>query len=505
MKVAWKGLNKVEVRDVPVEVVSDIPGVRAVGDSIFTMSNDAYAVVAKRQGGAAIPYLPVNEHHVEGLRPYQKDGVDWLATHLQREGGALLADEMGLGKTVQTIKTWDILKRPVLLVCCPASVRLTWAEQFKKWAGVEATLITTTKQAAECSLTKPQVLVTSYELATKLDPLFTPQFVVLDEAQLLAGRGAKRSRGLLALGQGCAYRLALTGTPLWSRPRDLWMLLRILFPNYRFGSADDFDFAYCGASVNKWGGKENKGATRPDELKLRLHYVQLRRTKAEVAKDLPALTRQTRWIPATKEAKKAREAFALRQMSLHEALAACLRGKMDAAVELATELKQFFLVTWQKEHCYALHERLNDEGVPCEVITGDLTHKQRADAVARARANRTGIVATIDSCGTGVDGIQHVASNGIFHAIDYVPIKMAQTEARLHRLGQVLPVTWTYLAMQESADALVTETVVEKLDQWTGLMGQDSTGAMADAFTDADAERLGDEALKAIYEGLGND
>jgi len=280
------------------------------------------------------------------------------------------------------------------------------------------------------------------------------------------------------------------------------MLLRILFPNYRFGSADDFDFAYCGASINRWGGKENKGATRTEELKLRLSYVQLRRTKQEVAKDLPALTRTTRWIPATKEATRARGAFALQQMSLHDALTATLRGKMDTAVELAHELKKFLLISWQKEHVYALHERLNEEGTPCEVITGDFSHKARHDTVARARARGCGIVATIDSCNAGVDGIQHVASDGIFHALDYVPIKMAQTEARLHRLGQTLPVTWTYLAMQGSADSLVMETVCEKLDQWTGIMGKDSTGAMADSFTDLDAEKMGDAALKAIYDSL---
>lgn len=499
MKVTAQGLT-FTVRDIAHELVSDIPGVKRVAEDKYVMYCDALAVVQARAGAKVLTAERPQLLGTEGLRSYQVEGVSFLVDQLGRESGALLADEMGLGKTLQTIRAWEALGRVPLLVCCPASVRLTWAAQFKQWAGVEATVVSTGKQAENCSSAK--VVVTSYELISKLDPLFTPQFIVLDEAHLLAGRGAKRSRGVLEVARGCNFRLALTGTPLWSRPRDLWMLMRILFPNYRFGTADEFDFAYCGAVINKWGGKENKGATRAEELKARLAFVQLRRTKAEVAKDLPPLTRVTLWVPSTREATRAREAFALQQLTLHDALSATLKGKMDEAVRLASELKQFLLFTWQKEHAYAFHERLNEEGTPCEVITGDLSHAQRAATVERARARRVGVVATIDSCGVGVDGLQHVASNGIFHAIDWVPTKTAQAEARLHRIGQTLPIQWTYIAMQNSADQLVIESVVEKLGQWTGIMGADSTGAMADAFTDADAERMADEALKEIYANL---
>lgn len=499
MKVTRDG-TKYVVRDIAHELLHDIPGVKQVSETVYTMYRDAYAVLGLRHGKLpALPQRPTFGADAQ-LRPYQVEGVSFLVDQLKTESGALLADDMGLGKTLQTIRTWQALGKPALLVCCPASVRLTWAKEFKKWADVEAVVVTTGKQAEACG--QAPVVVTSYDLATKIDPMFTPQFVVLDEAHLLAGRGAKRSRALLEIARGCNYRLALTGTPLWSRPRDLWMLLRILFPNYRFGSADEFDFAYCGASINKWGGKENKGATRVEELKARLAYVQLRRTKAEVAKDLPALTRTTLWIPATKEASRARDAFALKQMSLHDALAATLKGKMDEAIRLASEFKQFLLFTWQKEHAHALHQRLNDEGTPCEIITGDFSHAQRAATVERARARKVGVVATIDSCGVGVDGLQHVASNGIFHAIDWVPTKTAQAEARLHRIGQTLPITWVYLAMVGSADALVIENVVEKLGQWSAVMGLDSTGEMTKAFTNKDEARLADAALKEIYANL---
>lgn len=500
MKIAREGLKYI-VSDVNSELVSDIPGIKQVGPSAFRMYADAAAVLYKRGGKESA--IPVREalEPVAWVRPYQQSGVEFLVDQLKREGGALLADDMGLGKSLQTIKTWQILGQPTILIVCPASVRLTWKAQLEKWASITPLLATTGKQAG--SLQNAKVVITSYDLLTKLDSMFAPVMVVSDEMHLVAGRGAGRSRALLGIAQGASYRLGLTGTPMWSRPRDLWMLLRILFPNYRFGTADEFDYAYCGASINKWGGKVNNGATRTDELQLRLKFVQLRRTKAEVAKDLPALSRTTLWIPATREATKAREAFALKQLTIHDALAATLKGKMDEAVRLASELKRFLLMTWQKEHAYALHERLNDEGIPCEIITGDISHVERARAVAKAVTNKAGVVATIDSCNAGVDGLQHVASDGIFHALDYTPIKMAQAEARLHRIGQTLPVTWTYLAMQNSADQLVIETVVDKLAQWTGIMGNDGLSHISDTLsTNTNSAELDDAALRAIYDAL---
>lgn len=465
------------------------------GINPFRIRAGEYVHKTKYQPSRAI--VSIEPSHKELAVCFSVDAPD----HLYVLGGYVVTHN-----TLQTIRAWEALNYPTTLVCCPASVRLTWKEQFYRWArvGLMFKVVEDGKQAATIGAHKPHVVITSYELARKLDPLFTPQLLVMDEAHLLAGRGAARSRNMLETGKGCAYRIALTGTPMWSRPRDLWMLLRILFRNYRFGSADDFDYTYCGASINKWGGKENKGSTRADELALRLRYVSLRRTKEEVAKELPPLTRTVRWIPATKEAKKALEAFSLHQMPLHEALAATLRGKMDEAMELASQLKKFLLFTWQKEHAHALYQQLNDEGTPCELVTGDLTHAQRQQAVERARAQGTGIVATIDSCSTGVDGLQHVASDGIFHALDYTPTKLAQAEARLHRIGQTLPITWTYLAMKDSADDLVIETIVSKLDQWTGVVGADTTGALADSFTDGDAAKSADDALKAIYEAMGN-
>lgn len=487
--------------------VQHIPGLRQFG-STFSGHVDAMAVLAKRIKHDGIPspeavYVPVNPHppSIAGLRDYQLAGISRLVGNLQRDGGAVLADDMGLGKTLQTIGVWNVLRRPVpLLVVAPASVRRGWVREFKKWTDVEPRLVENGKAAAAVT-NADKVVITSYELAKKLNTQFSAHMLVMDEAHLLRGRMARRSEALLEIAKCCSYRLALTGTPMWSRPRDFWMLLKILF-GYRFGTADDFDYAYCGATVNQWGGKENKGATRLDELRMRLSYVMLRRTKEEVSASLPAFIRQVRWVPAVRAATKALEAFALKQLPFPDALNATLDAKIDAAIEAAQDAGRFVLVTWQKRHAEELHAKLNELDIPTGIITGDYSHAERDAAIQRAIKDGESLVCTIDSTNAGVDGMQLVASTIIFHALDYVPIKLAQMEARLHRIGQTNNVTAVYIAMEDSADAFVIDTVVDKLDQWRATMGKDSTATMGDTLGAPATKQAEADALAAIYAAM---
>lgn len=492
------------------QAILHIPGLKVFGSNIVG-SVDGMAVLTERLKHEGIPspealYVPRNAHppSIDGLRDYQMDGIRRLVGNLQLDGGVILADDMGLGKTVQTIATWNCLRRPVpLLVVAPASVRRGWVREFKKWADLEPELVETGKQAAAVT-SADKVVITSYELAKKLGTSFCPHMLVMDEAHLLRGRMASRSNHLLELAKVCSYRLALTGTPMWSRPRDFWMLLKILF-GYRFGTADDFDYAYCGASINQWGGKENKGATRLPELRKRLEYVMLRRTKEQVNAELPEFTRQIRWVPALKTATKALEAFALKQLPFSSALQATLDAKIDVAVETAEAAGHFVLVTWQKAHAELLWETLNADGYAAELITGDFSHAEREAAIDRARKSGASLVCTIDSTNAGVDGMQYVADTIIFHALDYVPIKLAQMEARLHRIGQKNAVTAVYLAMENSADSFVIDTVVEKLDQWKASMGADATARLGDAMGAPVPAEHEAAALKAIYEAMTGD
>lgn len=401
------------------------------------------------------------------------------------------------GKSVQTLMTWVELGKPYpLLIVCPGSVRRTWRAQFKRWLpDTEPVLVEASKDFAKVQRDSKAV-ITSYELAQKLPNHFTPHMLVMDECHRLRGRVAKQNRAFQDIAKCASYRLGLTGTPLWNRPRDLWAILKVLF-NYRFGTAEDFDYAYCGASINPWGGRENKGATRTEELALRLKHVILRRTKQDVKSELPTLDISVEWVDGTREAAQFQKRAALRQCTFGEALKATLSAKIKPTIELALRVPNAFICCWRKEDVYAIAEALTEEGKSAVTITGDDSPAVRERAIADAAKNKSYVVATIDSTGTGVDGLQHVTSYGIFHALDFVPLKMMQAISRLHRGGQELPVTWTCLAMRNSADEYVVSTVIEKMIQQQAVMG-----AGDDSLTSALTGTNEDDALAAIYASM---
>lgn len=489
--------------------MAKLPGVKLVNFGAQG-SRDVMAVLAKRM---QLP--PVYEMEVtplvgsDAMREYQKWGVSWLTTHLGKEHGAMLADDMGLGKTMQTVLTWEALGNPLCCVVCPASVRRGWVKEFKKWAGVDCILIEKGSDWAQYDGRRP--VITSYELAQQVPDDVFFELLVMDEMQWVKGRGAKRSRHLLTMSQAASYRLGLTGTPMWSRPNDLWMLLRILFPNYRFGTADEFDYAYCNAFVNRWGGKVNTGISNADELMLRLKYVMLRRVKQDVADELPKVTRSVRYVDPTPRARELLRMAMVGSRKLHDAAVATLEAKFDCVLDTASEFNSNCLIaTWMKEHAHRLHEmlvkqekreRTNREVI---IITGDLSHKQRDLAIAHAAKSKAHVVATTDSIGVGVDGLQHVTSNIIVHALDWVPIKISQLLARVDRIGQTEPVNAVFPVMRESYDEVVMSTVVEKLDQWAKVFGNDDNVKVRETLLDSKrTEKMEKEVLKAMYEQFG--
>lgn len=511
---SWYGLDLGEkYGDARINLVT-VPGLRMV-DSAKRVegSFDAVAAAAFRLG-IDVPVPGVSgftRNYADALRAYQNVGVGWLVNTLCREGGALLADDMGLGKTAQAIfATRELTKNGGrILVICPAFLRTNWIAELTKWGETNAVslgpkLNKATKAAWDLA-PKSKWVVTSYDMANRVLPIAfknqTPRALVMDEAHYLKGRTNARADTLQSIAALTTYKLAITGTPQWSRPKDLYQLLRLLF-GQRFGKPFDFDLAYCGGSINQWGGLDNKGATRTDELKKRVNCYMLRRLKTDVAQDLPELSRHVVWVESEPAATVAFHTALASQGrgDTYRALEATLKAKMEPAMNLAKQAGRFLLFTWLKEHAAEMWRILNEDmDTPCELVTGDITADKRGALLERARLRGCGVVATLDSMGAGVNA-QSVASTGIFHALDYTPAKLAQAEARIHRIGQTRGVTWTYLAMKESYDELVVRTVIDKLDQQHAVMGDGKE--MMDSFGDSTSPDVEAACLRELYESL---
>ena len=225
------------------------------------------------------------------LRPYQKEGVNWLR-YLERNGfGGLLADEMGLGKTLQAL-AWLQLERsrpdakgkPALVVC-PTSLVENWREEAERFAPGLRVLVLSGSERHEHFDELPQadMAITSYALLRRdveryADVRFAA--MILDEAQHIKNRATQNA--VAAKSVTAHHRLVLTGTPMENSVSDLWSIMDFLMPSY-LGRHDAFKANY--EQLIGRGGPGSEPAQA--RLRLKLQPFLLRRLKRDVAKDLP--------------------------------------------------------------------------------------------------------------------------------------------------------------------------------------------------------------------------
>jgi SNF2 domain-containing protein/helicase-like protein len=238
---------------------------------------------------------------VDRLRPYQRTGVNWLQ-HLGANGlGGVLADEMGLGKTVQALAAVAVVydRRPgkPSLVVCPTSLVTNWqAEAARFTPGLKTLLLHgPNRQTRFADIATHDLVITSYALLRRDSEQYARwefDTVILDEAQNIKNRFSQNAQATKAL--KAARRFVLTGTPMENSLNDLWSIFDFLMPGY-LGPANEFKDRYE-TPITK--GNDAAALRR---LRQRLRPFVLRRTKAEVAPELPAKIEQVAWCEMSTE------------------------------------------------------------------------------------------------------------------------------------------------------------------------------------------------------------
>ena len=239
------------------------------------------------------------------LLPYQLDGIAFAAG----TGRAVLADDMGLGKTIQGIGVAELLARLAgitrVLVICPASLKSQWRTEVQRFSGRSVQLVMGSaderrgQYESECFFT-----VCNYEQvlrdASKIEHVEW-DLIVLDEGQRIKNWESKTSATVSSLDS--PFRLVLTGTPLENRLGDLFTVVRFV-DEHRLGPAHRFFHTH---HVVDDEGK-TLGYHRLDALREALAPVLLRRTRAEVARQLPKRTDEVVEVEPTSEQAEIHEA-----------------------------------------------------------------------------------------------------------------------------------------------------------------------------------------------------
>jgi superfamily II DNA or RNA helicase len=242
---------------------------------------------------------PVPASLAADLRTYQREGFEWLAFLWRHRLGGVLADDMGLGKTVQALALICHARErgpaggPFLIVA-PKSVVPNWEREAARFApGLSVVALTDTSrrrgQDLATAIAGADVVVTSYtlfRLDAEAHELVDWGGVLFDEAQFLKNRQSKVYQ--CARRVPAAFKLAITGTPMENDLMELWSLLSITAPGL-FPSPQRFREAY--ARPIERGGEAELLA----RLRRRVRPLMLRRTKEQVAPELPP--KQTQVLP----------------------------------------------------------------------------------------------------------------------------------------------------------------------------------------------------------------
>ncbi len=459
------------------------------------------------------------------LRPYQKDGFDFLAHLVQIRLGGILADDMGLGKTLQTL-TWlawlkeQNKKNPKpSLVICPASVLHNWRREAEKFTPNLKVLVLESG-AARHNLRKqiPQndIIVTNYALLRRdLEELnkFAFRAVILDEAQFIKNPGAQVTQSVKQLKS--ENRIALTGTPLENRLLDLWSIVDFVQPGY-LGNQEHFLETYEPRGENA----ESEQRIARKRLSAKLRPLLLRRLKKHVAKDLPDRIEERLDCPLGDEQRKlylaelrrSRDQIMhavaeqglnkskmhvlaaltrLRQVCCHPSLVGndTASGKTETLFELLDPLvadgQKVLVFSQFVQMLHILEKECLARNIPTHILTGQTKDRQSVVNAFQGDKGAGVFLLSLRAAGTGLNLTN--ASYVVLYDPWWNPAVEAQAIDRSHRIGQTQTVNAYRLIAPGTVEEKIWELQQSKAQTIADVLGEEG---FARSLTTTDLEYL---------------
>lgn len=445
------------------------------------------------------------------LRPYQEQGLSWLRFLHDLGSGGVLADDMGLGKTVQTLALFLLLKQERkslrALIVAPTSVVSNWAREIERFAPTLTTALWhgAGRREQKKDLGSANVIITSYALLRRDIDLLKKiklDYVILDEAQNIKNplsATAQAARDLLS-----ERRLALTGTPIENRLSEIWSIFEFVSPGL-LPALPKFEERFA-RPIDQG---DSRAATR---LRAIIHPFILRRTKLEVAKDLPPkievdkivdlapdqraiYTQVLREVRAQVMGEVERAGMAKSQLHILAGLtklrqAACDprllglprefshedSGKLSALRELIDEVEsgghKVLVFSQFVSMLRLVREALDEDKIKYEYLDGSTT--DRPERIARFQEDPT-IPVFLISLKAGGTGLNLTAADTVIHFDPWWnPAVEDQASDRAHRIGQKKVVTVYRLVAAGTIEEKILELKQKKKDLVASVLTEDS-------------------------------
>lgn len=424
--------------------------------------------------------------------------------------------EMGCGKTLTTIAVagalYNLGKIDRVLVVAPTSVCSVWPHDLNQFATFpwEARVLLGDKKKRLKALNELEnwpfkalrIAVINYE-STHREGIFEaltaykPDLIVCDESQRIKNPGAAQSKALHKLGDAAPFRMILSGTPVQNNAVDLYSQYRFLDPAVYGANFYAFKNRYC--IMGGYGQHQIVGYRNMDELVEKEHSVAYRVTKEECL-DLPQQTFINRYVQFTDaeqaiyeqlrkssflELENGENVTATTILTMYLRLMQLTGGfltadestrpkqvntaKLDALADIVDDYvvdagKKLVIFARFRAEIAAIENLLRLRKIQYGSIYGDVPMEERGKIVEDFQANPDTkvFVAQIQTAGLGIT--LHAASTAVFYSYDYNYANYAQALARIHRIGQRLPVTYIHLVVDGSIDEKILAALENKED-----------------------------------------
>ncbi len=418
--------------------------------------------------------VPVSEKINAELRPYQRKGYEWMCLLSEIGAGALLADDMGLGKTLQTIAFMTYLleqnETARFIVVCPASLIYNWGKEIEHFSKNLKPFVyqSSNRDLQEFTDSGCHVLITSYGmLRSDIDELSVIMWetAVLDESHNIKNSNALITKAIQFI--QARTKVALSGTPVMNHTEELYSQVNFLLPEY-LGPKEFFRKEYA-LPIDR-----SRDRKKMQALQKLINPFVLRRTKSQVAKELPEKIESVYWCEMGEEQKLFYDEFkksirnsiylGIRNEGIQKSKLSILQGiiklrqvcaspvlvkdaesttfksvKLDMLMEELTELQGHKALVFSQflGMLDLVEKRCDAEGILYYRIDGSVDKKRRAELVSSFQEEDNPVQVFLMSMGAGSVGLTLTAADYVFLMDPWWNTALQQQAIdRTHRIGQ---------------------------------------------------------------------
>lgn len=424
-------------------------------------------------------------------RPYQIEAIKFVEESNVR---CIIADEQGLGKTIESSGILRLHSSKLLpaAIICPSTVKLQWMHELHRIVNTQQRkmLIQVVQSGKEALMPGFDIYVITYDMLKKEDlfrllPENHIKTLIIDECQRIKNHLSERAKAVQRLGRVVPHIIAMSGTPIKNNAGEYFTVLNLvkptMFPHYQ-----KFIDNYCDAYSNGWGQKVG-GLSNPERFHEDTKDIIIRRTKAEVLKDLPSIDRKFHHVELDRKLNKT---YAAAMQELDELLYSdesefekstnmiAIMGKLrhitgiSKVAECIDFTTEFLLSTDRKIVIFVHHQdvmamlqtQLDNWCVEggfgkSLVLHSGLDGNARQNLVMKFKEDNNSriLIASTLAAGEGLN--LQFCSDAIILERQWNPANEEQVEGRFHRFGQLNPVSITYMLASGTIDEYFTELV----------------------------------------------